>query len=206
MRVSHPGVLPIALLALVVAACAPTNSTSGAPTEPETNFPSENSPNALLGSYSVEYRTTESDRDTITDEVIVRNVEITGSCSGAQCDLAFTTELKAPDGSATSGTTALTFEGTEYRGTQATTFSCDGMRTLTTVEDGLEYTSETTITPTATIVEEGRTVVTAFDIVIVDRNEITTAGRDAGCLEINLSGPDPYVSNSTAVGEGTRQP
>jgi len=199
-------VLPVALFALVLAGCAPTTSGPLTPTEPETTAgATEYAPEALVGSYSVEYRTTESDHEAITDEAIIREAEVTGSCSGNQCDLAFTTELKAPDGSTSSGTTDLTFEGTEYRGSQAATFSCDGLSTLTTVEDGLEYTSETTITPSATIVEDGRVVVVSFDIVTIERNAITAAGRDAGCLRINFSGPDPYVANATTVGVGTRQ-
>jgi len=154
----------------------------------------------------VTYRTTESDFQPVTDDTIVRHVEVSGSCTESECDLAFTTELKAPDGSVVSGTTALTFDGTAYHGTQNATFSCDGMSSLTTVEDGLEYTSDTTVTPSATRVEDGRTVVTTFDVVTVERNEITEAGREAGCLAINFSGPDPNVANATTVGVGTRQP
>ncbi len=207
MRVFLRGVAPVALLSLVLTGCAPQTPLPSTPTEPEsTAGATANAPEALVGSYSVEYRTTESDHDAITDESIVRDGEVTGSCSGSQCELAFTIELKAPDGSTASGTTALTFEGEEYHGTHASTFSCDGMTSLTTVEDGLEYTSETTITPSATIVEDGRVVVETFDIVTIERNEITAAGRDAGCLRINFSGPDPYVSQATTVGVGTRQP
>lgn len=157
-----------------------------------------------MGSYSVEYRTTESDRDPITDEVVVRAAEVAGSCTGSDCTLEFTTELKSPDGSTSSETTALSFDGSAYLGTQASAFSCDGMTSLTTVEDGLQYTSETTITPTSTAVEDGRDVIATFDIVIVEHNEITAAGREAGCGVINLSGPDPYAANFTTVGVGTR--
>jgi hypothetical protein len=202
VRVIHPGILPIALVALVLAACSPTAS-SVTPAETEA---AAAVPEALVGTYSVEYRTTESDHETVSDEAIVRDAEVTGSCNGSQCDLAFTTELKAPDGSTMNATTALDFDGTTYQGTQTASFSCDGMSTLTTVDGGLEYTSETTVTPTATTVADGRTVVVTFDIVTVERNEITAAGREAGCLNINFSGPDPYVTNATTVGVGTRKP
>lgn len=205
MRVHRLAVVPVAALALVMAACAPTAPTPGASSE-TTAESLASAPDGLVGNYSVEYRTTESDHDAITDEVIVRNVEVTGSCSGSQCDLTLTTELKAPDGSTSSVSTALSFEGTEYRGTQTTAFSCDGMTSLTTVEDGLEYTSETTITNPITTPIEDRLVVESFDIVTVERNEITAAGREAGCLKINFSGPDPYVSGATTVGVGTRLP
>lgn len=202
MSVLRHGMLPVALLALVLAGCAPTASVP----EPESTAEAAADAPDLVGSYSVEYRTTESDQQAITDETIVRDGEVTGSCSGTECDLAFTTELKAPDGSTLSGTTALTFDGATYSGTQASTFSCDGMTSLTTVEGGLEYTSETTITPSDTIVEDGRVVVVSFDIVTIEHNEITAAGREAGCLQINFSGPDPYAANATTVGVGTRKP
>jgi len=193
--------MPLALVAIVLTGCASAASPPDA--SAESDAPAGD---ALVGSYSVEYRTTESDHDAITDETVTRDAEVTGSCSGSDCDLTYTVELKAADGSTTSGTTALTFDGATYHGTQTSTYSCDGLTTLTTVEDGLEYTSETTITPSSTTVEDDRDVVATFDIVTVERNEITAAGRDAGCLSINLSGPDPYVASATTVGVGTRQP
>ncbi|HEX7835530.1 MAG TPA: hypothetical protein VF479_08700, partial [Pseudolysinimonas sp.] len=192
MRILRRGVLPATLLALVLAGCAPAASGPADPTQQE---PAAEAPESLVGTYSVEYRTTESDHDAITDETIVRDAEVSGSCGSSPCQLTFTTELKGPDGSTTTGTTTLTFDGGEYRGTNSATFSCDGMTTLTTVDDGLEYTSETTITPSATTTENGTIVVTSFDIVTVEHNEITAAGRDAGCLKINLSGSDPYSTN-----------
>jgi hypothetical protein len=197
--------VPVALLALVLAGCAPATSGSGTPTEPEPTS-GATVPDVLVGTYSIEYRTTESDSSAITDDTVVRDGEVTGSCtSSSECDLTFTTELKAADGSTSSGSTTLTFDGGTYHGTQSSTFSCDGMTSLTTVEDGIAYTSETTITPSATTEEDGSIVVTSFDIVTVERNEVTAAGRDAGCLKINFSGSDAYVANATTVGVATRQ-
>ena len=201
------GQYPLSVLAVLLVGCSPQTTAVGTATPPSpTAGASAQTPDSLVGRYSVQYRTTESDREAVTDEVIVRAGEVTGSCSGSQCDLEFTTEIKAPDGSVVNSTTRLTFDGSVYQGTQTATTSCDGFTTLTTIEEGIEYRSETTVTPSATTVEDGRTVVSSFDVVIIERNEVTPAGRDAGCQQINLSGPDPFVSNATVVGVGMRQP
>ncbi|MEO8261325.1 MAG: hypothetical protein ABI566_02035 [Pseudolysinimonas sp.] len=206
MRVLQRSALPV-MLALILAGCSPTSSDSATPPEAEaTDATTAAEAEALVGTYSVEYRTTESDFQAITDEVVERDGEVTGSCSGSPCDLAYTIQVKAADGSTTSGTTDVTFDGTAYHGIQVSSFPCDGLTSLTTVEGGLEYTSETTITPSSMVVEDGRNVVESFDVVTVERNEITSAGRDAGCLKINFSGTDPYVTNATTVGVGTRRP
>lgn len=186
--------VPLALGAVLLAGCAPAASTDDPATTPD----------ALVGSYSVDYRTTESDREVVTDEVVVRTAEVTGSCTGSDCNFEFTTEVKSPDGGMSSTTTALTFDGSVYLGTQTYAVSCDGMTSLTTVEGGLEYTSETSITPSSTTLEGGRDVIATFDVVVVEHNEITATGREAGCLAINFAGPDPYVANFTTVGVGTR--
>ena len=201
VRRLYCGAVIVALLAAAVSGCAPTAASPTA-TPNGTSL----APDAIVGRYSIEFRTTESDRETTTGETILRDAQVTGSCSGNTCDLSLTIELKAPDGSTTSGVTALTFDGTAYHGAQSSTFACDGLTSLTTIENGLAYTSDTTITPASTTTDGGTAVVTAFDIVIVERNEVTAEGRSAGCPAINPSGADPYVSNATTVGVSTRQP
>lgn len=194
MRILACAMVPLALGAVLLAGCASAASTDDSATTAD----------ALVGRYSVDYRTTESDREVVTAEVVVRTAEVTGSCTGSDCNFEFTTEVKSPDGGLSSTTTALTFDGSTYVGSQSSAFSCDGMTSLTTVDGGLAYTSETTLTPSSTVIEGGRGLIATFDIVIVEHNEITSAGREAGCLAINFAGPDPYVANFTTVGVGTR--
>ena len=203
MRILVCAMVPLAMGAVLMTGCAPAASTDDSATQ-STTEQTGTTPDALVGSYSIDYRTTESDRDVVTDEVVVRTAEVTGACAGSDCSFELTTEITSPDGGISSTTTALTFDGSTYVGSQSSAFDCDGMTSLTTVEGGLEYTSETTITPSSTTVEGGRDVITTFDVVIVEHNEITAAGREAGCPAINFAGPDPYVANFTTVGVGTR--
>ncbi len=202
-----PAFVPLAALALVLSGCAPATSGPGTSSEsPPKSGQKGTTAESLVGSYSVEYTTTESDRDAITGGTVVRNAEVTGSCEGDQCDLSFTTEIKLPDGSPGTTTTVLVFDGTTFSGTGSLATSCDGMTTLTTVEDGILYNFETTITPTATAIENGHEVVKSFKLVSIESNEITPSGRAAGCLMINPSGPDPFATHATVAGVGTRQP
>lgn len=157
---------------------------------------------ALAGSYSVVYRAVESDYGASTGAV-TRTVEVTLDCAGFDCTLAFSTELKLPDGSIGGSTTTLTFDGTSYHGVLEDSASCLSMATYDYVDGGIAFTGDTTITPTGAMPSELGAVTTAFDAVIVERNVATDAGRDAQC-RINAQGPDPYSTTATVEGTGER--
>lgn len=194
----------LALLAILLTGCSASPSDQPGPTEPEASA----TPLAtLVGTYSVEYHTTESDSEVITGDTVVRSAEVTGSsCTPSACDFIFTSEVKEPDGSTGTTSTELAFDGSVYRGPHVSTHSCDGFITLQTVEDGIEYSAETTITPATFDTVDGQSVVTSFEVVVVEHNEVTEAGRTAGCKAINLAGSDAYATNTTTVGIATRKP
>ena len=159
---------------------------------------------SLDGSYTVTYRTVESDRDDIdpTSAGVDRAVTVRTECAGIVCTLVYATEMKGALGDTVVAETPLTFDGAQYHGTASSLDPCDDFKNLVTVEDAIAYTGLTDVSITSAAYVDGIPVATGLDVRIDETNVVTDAGRAIDCV-INLRN-DGYSAHAVVVGVGTR--
>jgi len=194
------GPLPFPPSALTALEFANFNTTidraAGLRPSPADSEPVADPAHAVLdGAYSVAYRTTESDREDLTGETVVRSVTITTDCQQLDCTMLVSVEVKGFDGSIVTIDSPLVFDGEHYSGSLSSSAPCN-------VDAGLDYTAAVTLVVTTAQYVGGVATVTGFESTTNETNVVTAAGRAADC-RINLRN-DPFSVHSAVLGVGTR--